>query len=36
MFDIVINIDCRYLGDVLLLISVTYVTFITKMQIMTL
>ena len=32
----VININCRHLWDVFLLISVTYVTFYTKLQIMTL
>ena len=36
MFDIVININCTHLWDVLPLISVTYVTFYTKLQIMTL
>ena len=36
MFDRVININCRHLWDVLPLISVTYVTFYTKLQIMTL
>ena len=36
MFDLVININCRHLSDVLLLISVTYVTFYTKLQIMAL
>ena len=36
MFDLVINIACRYLLDVLSLISVTYVTFYTKLQKMTL
>ena len=35
MFDLVININCRHLWDVLPLISVTYVTFYTKLQIMT-
>ena len=33
MFDLVININCR---DVLPLISATYVTFNTKLQILTL
>ena len=32
MFDLVININCRHLRDVLTLISVTYVTFYTKLQ----
>ena len=36
MVDRVINIDCRHLGDVFLLISVTYDTFYTNLQIMTL
>ena len=36
MVDRVININCRHLRDVFLLISVTYVTFYTKLQIMTL
>ena len=36
MFDLVININNRHLWDVLPLISVTYVTFYTKLQIMTL
>ena len=36
MFDLVININYRHLWDVLPLISVTYVTFYTKLQIMTL
>ena len=36
MFDLVININCRHLWDVLPLISVTYFTFYTKLQIMTL
>ena len=36
MFGLVINIKCRHLGDVLPLISVTYVTFYTKLQIITL
>ena len=36
MFNIVINIYCRHMRDVLQLVSVTYVTFYTKMQIMTL
>ena len=36
MFDRVININCRHLWDVLPLISVTYVTFYAKLQIMTL
>ena len=35
MADRVININCRHLWDVFLLISVTYVTFYTKLQIMT-
>ena len=35
MFDLVININCRHLWDVLPLISVTYVIFYTKLQIMT-
>ena len=35
MFDLVININCRHLRDVLPLISVTCVTFYTKLQIMT-
>ena len=34
MFDLVININCRHLLDVLPLI-ITYVTFYTKLQIMT-
>ena len=36
MFDIVKNINFRHLLDVLPLITVTYVTFYTKLQIMTL
>ena len=36
MFNIVININCRHLRDVLQLVSVTYGTFYTKLQIMTL
>ena len=36
MVDDVINIICRHLWDVFLLISVTYVTFYTKLQVMTL
>ena len=36
MFDIVTNINCRHLRDVILLISVTYVTFYAKLQILTL
>ena len=36
MFGLVININCRHLGDALPLISVTYITFYTKLQIMTL
>ena len=36
MVDCVINIKCRHLWDVFLLISVTYVTFYTELQIMTL
>ena len=36
MFDLVKNINCRHLLDVLPLISVTYVTFYEKLQIMTL
>ena len=36
MFDLVINNNCRHLLDVLPLISVTYVTFYTELQIMTL
>ena len=32
--NIVINTNCRHLGDVLQLVSVTYVTFYTKLQIM--
>ena len=36
MFDLVININYRHLRDVLPLISVMYVTFNTKLQIMTL
>ena len=36
MYDPVINIDCRHLWDVVLLISVTYVKFSTKMWLMTL
>ena len=36
MVDLVININCRHLRDVFLLISVTYVTSFTKLQIMTL
>ena len=36
MFDLVININCRHLRDVLPLISVTYVTYYTKLQIMAL
>ena len=35
MFDPVINMNYRHLLDVLPLISVTYVTFYTKLQIMT-
>ena len=35
MFNIVININCRHLGDVVQLVSVTYVTFYTKLPIMT-
>ena len=33
MFNIVININSRCLGDVLQLVSVTYVTFYAKLQI---
>ena len=36
MFDLVININCTNLRDVLPLISVTYVTFYTKLQIINL
>ena len=36
MVDRVININCRHLLDVFMLISVTCVTFYTKLQIMTL
>ena len=36
MFDLVININNRHMLDVLPLISVTYVTFYMKLQIMTL
>ena len=36
MVNCIININCRHLWDVFLLISVTYVTFYTKLQIMTL
>ena len=36
MVDRVINFNCRHLWDVLLLISVTYVTFYTKVNILTL
>ena len=36
MIGLAININCRHLGDALPLISVTYVTFYTKLQIMTL
>ena len=36
MVDRVMNINCRHLLVVFLLISVTYVTFYTKLQIMTL
>ena len=35
LFNIVININCRHLYDVMQLVSVTYVTFYTKLQIMT-
>ena len=35
MFDLVININCRHLWDVLQLISITYVTFYMKLQMMT-
>ena len=35
MFNIVININCRHLRDVLQLVRVTYVTFYMKSQIMT-
>ena len=36
MFDPVININYRYQSDVFPLVSVTFVTFNTKLQIMTL
>ena len=36
MFNIAININRRHLLDVLQLVSVTYVTFYTKLQIITL
>ena len=36
MYDLVININCRHLWGVLPLINVTYVTFYTKLQKMTL
>ena len=36
IIDRVININCRHLLDVFLLTNVTYVTFYTKLQIMTL
>ena len=36
MFNIVININYRHLWDVLQLVSVTFVTFYTKLHIMTL
>ena len=36
MFDLVININCRHLWDIFSLNSVTYVTYYTKLQIMTL
>ena len=36
MFNKVININCRHLRDVLQIVSVTYVTFYMKLQIMTL
>ena len=35
MFNTVININCRHLRDALQLVGVTYVTFYTKLQIMT-
>ena len=34
MFYLVNNINCIHQGDVFLLVSVTYVTFYTKLQIM--
>ena len=36
IFNIVININCRHQWDVLQLVSITYVTFYTKLQIITL
>ena len=32
MFQLDININCKHLGDILLLSRVTYVTFVAKMQ----